>query len=168
MCSALGFVFFSTFGLRSFHLQKCNCFWTFFLCISDLDECSNGTHMCNSNADCRNTQGSYRCICKEGFSGDGFFCSGHTYKTGILNHIICYLKHTWMHSVFTDCICVCDHHYRHWWVCREQQPVRKWPLSEPARGLPLWMWHGLLPDAWWQGLRGYDDNVQTSDLVFTS
>lgn len=47
-------------------------------CVSDLDECSNGTHMCNNNADCHNTMGSYRCTCKDGFSGDGFFCSGHT------------------------------------------------------------------------------------------
>lgn len=46
-------------------------------CVSDLDECSNGTHMCNNNADCHNTMGSYRCTCKDGFSGDGFFCSGH-------------------------------------------------------------------------------------------
>lgn len=47
-------------------------------CVADLDECSNGTHKCNNNAECHNTMGSYRCTCKEGFSGDGFFCSGHT------------------------------------------------------------------------------------------
>lgn len=48
-------------------------------CVADLDECSNGTHKCNNNAECHNTLGSYRCTCKEGFSGDGFFCSGHTH-----------------------------------------------------------------------------------------
>lgn len=53
--------------------------------VSDLDECSNGTHMCSNNADCLNTMGSYRCACKEGFSGDGFYCSGHTYKPVSLN-----------------------------------------------------------------------------------
>uniref|UniRef100_A0AAY4CEM9 Fibrillin-1 n=1 Tax=Denticeps clupeoides TaxID=299321 RepID=A0AAY4CEM9_9TELE len=40
-----------------------------------LDECSNGTHTCSYNADCMNTMGSYRCVCKEGYSGDGFYCS---------------------------------------------------------------------------------------------
>lgn len=47
-------------------------------CVSDLDECSNGTHKCNNNAECHNTMGSYRCTCKDGFSGDGFYCSGHS------------------------------------------------------------------------------------------
>ncbi|KAL0167414.1 hypothetical protein M9458_035636, partial [Cirrhinus mrigala] len=42
--------------------------------VSDLDECSNGTHLCSPSADCMNTMGSYRCLCKEGFSGDGFYC----------------------------------------------------------------------------------------------
>ena len=45
-------------------------------CVSDLDECSNGTHMCSHNADCMNTMGSYRCVCKDGFAGDGYYCSG--------------------------------------------------------------------------------------------
>lgn len=68
-----------------------DCFWTFFFCVSDLDECSNGTHMCSNNADCHNTMGSYRCTCKDGFSGDGFYCSGHTRNTPlhyILNYIV--------------------------------------------------------------------------------
>lgn len=47
--------------------------------FSDMDECSNGSHMCSNNADCHNTVGSYRCTCKDGFSGDGFYCSGHTH-----------------------------------------------------------------------------------------
>ncbi|XP_068954093.1 fibrillin-1 isoform X2 [Petaurus breviceps papuanus] len=42
--------------------------------FKDLDECSNGTHMCNQHADCKNTMGSYRCLCKEGYTGDGFTC----------------------------------------------------------------------------------------------
>lgn len=43
---------------------------------ADLDECSNGTHQCSINAQCVNTPGSYRCACSEGFTGDGFTCSG--------------------------------------------------------------------------------------------
>lgn len=49
---------------------------------------------------------------------------------------------------------VCDHCCRHRWVCREQQPVWERQLSEPARRLQLWLWHGLHHHSWWQGLRG--------------
>lgn len=45
---------------------------------SDLDECATEDHSCNPNANCMNTPGSYRCVCKEGFNGDGFSCSGET------------------------------------------------------------------------------------------
>ena len=41
----------------------------------DIDECSLGTDMCHSNATCTDTDGSYTCSCKTGFSGDGFNCS---------------------------------------------------------------------------------------------
>ncbi|XP_066023636.1 uromodulin-like [Pocillopora verrucosa] len=44
-------------------------------CTKDVDECSLGEHKCDSNAECRNNVGSYRCKCKEGFSGDGQTCS---------------------------------------------------------------------------------------------
>ena len=49
------------------------------LCISffvDIDECSNGSHSCDVNANCSNTVGSHNCTCKEGFTGDGRSCSG--------------------------------------------------------------------------------------------
>ena len=42
------------------------------LCPSaDIDECSEETYNCHDNATCRNTPGSYRCDCLEGFVGDG-------------------------------------------------------------------------------------------------
>ena len=31
---------------------------------------------CSSNAQCKNTEGSFMCICHEGFDGDGFNCTG--------------------------------------------------------------------------------------------
>lgn len=40
----------------------------------DIDECVLGTHGCNSTVSfCDNTNGSFRCICREGFnmSADG-------------------------------------------------------------------------------------------------
>ena len=31
---------------------------------------------CDENADCTNTDGSYSCACKQGFTGDGTICEG--------------------------------------------------------------------------------------------
>lgn len=35
--------------------------------VSDIDECSNGDNLCQRNADCINSPGSYRCECAAGF-----------------------------------------------------------------------------------------------------
>ena len=32
--------------------------------------------MCDINANCTNTDGSYVCACKEGYAGDGHSCQG--------------------------------------------------------------------------------------------
>lgn len=42
--------------------------------VTDIDECALGEHACSENADCINTIGSYDCVCREGFAGDGFKC----------------------------------------------------------------------------------------------
>ena len=42
----------------------------------DVDEYSASIPVCDVNADCKNTLGSYRCSCKAGFAGDGKTCSG--------------------------------------------------------------------------------------------
>ena len=44
---------------------------------SDMDECMDGTHDCDVNAECNNTQGSYNCTCKDGFHGNGTNCTGN-------------------------------------------------------------------------------------------
>jgi len=50
---------------------KCEDGWTDRDCDMDLNECTSNHHRCHSDAECRNTAGSYVCICKAGFEGDG-------------------------------------------------------------------------------------------------
>ena len=48
-----------------------------------------GSAPCDSNSDCVDTPGSYDCICRPGYTGDGrFFCTG-MFKLQIENHNIC-------------------------------------------------------------------------------
>ena len=45
--------------------------------ILAVDECaSDDTNACDVNADCTDTDSSYTCTCKDGWTGDGFTCSG--------------------------------------------------------------------------------------------
>ena len=43
----------------------------------DILECSNGQHNCNINADCKELEGSFSCMCHIGFEGNGVNCQGH-------------------------------------------------------------------------------------------
>ena len=40
----------------------------------DIDECMENIHMCDGNAQCRDTFGSYDCLCNAGYHGNGFHC----------------------------------------------------------------------------------------------
>lgn len=44
--------------------------WAYAQC-PDVDECGLNLHDCHSDAKCTNTDGSYSCLCKKGFIGDG-------------------------------------------------------------------------------------------------
>lgn len=46
------------------------------MCFPDVDECALGTDKCSVNALCSNSEGSYSCTCKLGYSGDGTDCDG--------------------------------------------------------------------------------------------
>ena len=46
------------------------------LSLSDIDECTAKSHDCHLSAVCTNTDGSFNCTCKEGYSGDGKSCNG--------------------------------------------------------------------------------------------
>ena len=50
----------------------------FVFIIADIDECSDGSHTCDGNANCTNTDGSFKCQCEIGFSGDGTTCRGNS------------------------------------------------------------------------------------------
>ena len=41
----------------------------------DVDECTSFPNICGANADCHNTDGSYICNCKGGYTGDGKTCA---------------------------------------------------------------------------------------------
>ena len=41
-----------------------------------MDECQGQTD-CDLNADCSNTEGSYDCTCRNGYSGNGRQCTGN-------------------------------------------------------------------------------------------
>ena len=43
---------------------------------AEVDECAEGTHDCDVNAKCTNTDGNYTCTCRAGYSGDGRTCTG--------------------------------------------------------------------------------------------
>ena len=47
--------------------------------LTDIDECATKTHNCNLKANCTNNNGSFECVCKEGYTGDGKSCSGKTH-----------------------------------------------------------------------------------------
>ncbi len=51
--------------------------------MADINECETGTHDCDVNADCQNTDGSFLCVCKTGYEGNGTTCTGN---------LICFLK----------------------------------------------------------------------------
>lgn len=44
----------------------------------DINECVNGTHNCNINADCTNNEGGFTCTCKTNYSGNGVSCTPDT------------------------------------------------------------------------------------------
>lgn len=52
----------------------------------DINECARGTDNCNANADCINTQGSFQCVCRAGFEGDGRNCRGMSQSLPLCMH----------------------------------------------------------------------------------
>ena len=45
----------------------------------DLDECFSNLYDCQGITKCVNEPGSYRCICADGYTGDGKSCTGNAF-----------------------------------------------------------------------------------------
>ena len=42
----------------------------------DINECEDNPEICDINANCTNTIGSYMCSCSSGYTGNGIMCTG--------------------------------------------------------------------------------------------
>ena len=71
------------------------------LLSSDIDECSEESHPCDKNANCTDRDGSFTCVYKRGFPGDGSTCTGMLtivkpcsarINVGSLRRLICILS----------------------------------------------------------------------------
>ena len=62
-----------------------------------MDECL--TEPCETNANCSNTDGSFKCTCNSGYFGDGNNCSGKLIDTDIVIYVAVQIK---SHGVFKN------------------------------------------------------------------
>lgn len=62
--------------LRSCEIHTVYSFSESWYLLTDIDECERRLDNCDSNAECTNTNGSFFCMCREGFLGDGLSCTG--------------------------------------------------------------------------------------------
>ncbi|XP_078621235.1 uncharacterized protein LOC144887710 [Branchiostoma floridae x Branchiostoma japonicum] len=53
---------------------SCNMGWTGTYCDQDIDECIANDNICDHQATCTNTVGSFTCTCNTGYTGDGETC----------------------------------------------------------------------------------------------
>ena len=51
--------------------------FNFFSSLSDINECQSD--ICDVNANCTDSDGSFECSCNVGFTGDGFTCFGMSF-----------------------------------------------------------------------------------------
>ena len=65
--------------------------------IPDVNECATEKHSCSNEAVCYNTRGSYDCMCKPGYIGDGRNCTGDMF--GLFATFLC-----------LNCACACRYY----------------------------------------------------------
>lgn len=44
--------------------------------VPDVDECAESPAVCDGQGVCENTLGSYKCVCRPGYRGNGTHCEG--------------------------------------------------------------------------------------------
>lgn len=49
-----------------------------FSLFTDVNECTRNNGGCDLDATCINVPGSFRCVCDDGYTGDGLFCRGES------------------------------------------------------------------------------------------
>ena len=52
--------------------------------FTDTNECHLNQHNCSVNANCINMPGSFKCECKNGYTGDGYACNGNVMITNYI------------------------------------------------------------------------------------
>ena len=92
---------------------------------SDVDECTASSPVCDVNAQCTNTRGSYTCTCKLGFSGDGKTCKGLCLWETRKKTIKCQAPRENTASLFIQ--------HRSAFVDLSHNPMKKGPNSTPER-----------------------------------
>ena len=93
----------------------------YIISLGDENPCQGEELKCASNAVCVPTETSYRCICKEGFEGDGQNCYG------ILKLDICMYVHTYVCVCMYLCVYVCIHTFMYIMyicICKFSQYVK--------------------------------------------
>ncbi|XP_035687852.1 E-selectin-like isoform X2 [Branchiostoma floridae] len=80
-------ILYSIYGYAQWDDTECSTPY-FFICQTDINECSNDNGGCSHN--CENTDGSYRCICQDGYQLSGLTdCRDEDDKTpGTLENIL--------------------------------------------------------------------------------
>ena len=56
-------------------IVMCEYYYKIFVLATDINECYEGTHNCDPLANCVDTDGSYTCECRIGYTGTGWACS---------------------------------------------------------------------------------------------
>ena len=65
--------------LGTYGVYQCTCRKGYSLVnnsCEDVNECTKETHACHPSAECKNINGSYYCVCKQGMEMNGIACSG--------------------------------------------------------------------------------------------
>ena len=66
-----------------YKFEKTVCILKAFSCkILGIDPCLNSNGLCGKNAVCqKTTPGQHKCVCRQGYTGDGVICSGKNLLT---------------------------------------------------------------------------------------